>query len=61
MVLQVSWDMREGAIPASHFSAQSDVALGEACWSTDYHHGWKKILLAAGRFLPLISSWQASG
>jgi hypothetical protein len=46
--------MREGAIPASHFSAQSDGALGEACWAADDHHGWKMILLAARRFLPCL-------
>jgi hypothetical protein len=54
MVLWITRHMREGAIPASHFSAQSDGALGEACWAADDHHGWKMILLAARRFLPCL-------
>jgi hypothetical protein len=40
----------------SHFSAQSDGALGDACWARDDNNGWNTTLFSVGYMVPAFST-----
>jgi hypothetical protein len=51
VVLQITPHEEGISASVSHFSSQSDGALGDACWVDDDNHGWNTGMLFVGWFL----------